>query len=262
MTNIQTFNFNQSDIRFVGTPDKPEWVASDIISVLYPQADKRNRSNHLSKIPKDWKGHKKIMTLGGNQEMTTVFEPGLYHLITRSNSELAIPFQKWVFEEVLPSIRKTGSYQTEQSSLNTELLNRMHIAQAASEAIRTSLTNAGISIPLVEGCCLSGIAKTVPELQPQLMEAHRLLAATNTVSTVYHSPTDIGKLVGDRLGIKVSGQKVNKVLSQMGWQYTNPNKISKTEPSYLPSKLGIPRSSNTLASGNGGDNTTYQLGVR
>jgi hypothetical protein len=34
----------------------------------------------------------------------------LYHLITRSDSPRAIPFQKWVFENVLPSIRKTGKY--------------------------------------------------------------------------------------------------------------------------------------------------------
>ncbi|MBP0011679.1 MAG: hypothetical protein J7525_00935, partial [Roseofilum sp. SID3] len=48
--------------------------------------------------------------------MVTLFEPGLYHLIARSKSPLAVPFEKWVFEEVLPSIRKSGSYSVSQSS--------------------------------------------------------------------------------------------------------------------------------------------------
>jgi prophage antirepressor-like protein len=111
-------DFGQSwEIRWVGTVDAPEWVANDIVAVLYPEADQRNYSNYLDKVPSEWKGHKKIMTLGGEQNMTTLFEAGLYCLIARSNSLIAVPFQKWVYEEVLPSIRKTGSYSiTQQSS--------------------------------------------------------------------------------------------------------------------------------------------------
>jgi prophage antirepressor-like protein len=107
---IQPFNFEGQEIRFVGTPEAPEWVAADVVAVLYPEADSRNYSNYLSKVTEEWKGHKNIMTLGGEQDMVTLYEPGLYALITRSSSSLAIPFQKWIFEEVLPSIRKTGSY--------------------------------------------------------------------------------------------------------------------------------------------------------
>ncbi len=72
--------FNGQEVRFVGTPEKPEWVARDIVAVLYPDADPW------------WR------------EVATLYEPGLYCVITRSNSPLAIPFQKWLYEEVLPSI--------------------------------------------------------------------------------------------------------------------------------------------------------------
>jgi prophage antirepressor-like protein len=110
VSSIQLFRFEGQEVRFVGTPDTPEWVARDVVAILYPEADPRNYSNYLSRIPDKWKGHKPIMTPGGSQEVVTVFEPGLYQLITRSNSLAAIPFQEWVFEEVLPTIRKRGSY--------------------------------------------------------------------------------------------------------------------------------------------------------
>ena len=107
---IQPFEFEGYEIRFVGTSEVPEWVAADVIRVLYPECRKENLSNYLSKVPTEWKGNKEIITPGGRQEMVTVFEPGLYALITRSNSPKAVPFQKWVYEQVLPSIRRTGSY--------------------------------------------------------------------------------------------------------------------------------------------------------
>jgi hypothetical protein len=114
MSDLQPFQFDGAEIRFVGSVDDPEWVGADIVAVLYPEADSRNYSNYLSRVPDEWKGHRKIMTLGGEQEMVTVFEAGLYSLIARSNSPIAVRFQKWVYEEVLPSIRKTGSYSVGQ----------------------------------------------------------------------------------------------------------------------------------------------------
>jgi prophage antirepressor-like protein len=107
--------FQGHTVRFVGTADKPEWVASDVVAVLYPEAERSSYSKYLENIPLDWKGKKKVLTLGGEQDMTTLFEPGMYFLIARSNSLIAIPFQKWVFEEVLPTIRKQGYYSVQQN---------------------------------------------------------------------------------------------------------------------------------------------------
>jgi prophage antirepressor-like protein len=108
MSNLEVFQGNT--VRFVGTADKPEWVAADVVAVLYPEAERSSYSKYIENIPTDWKGKKKVLTLGGEQEMTTLFESGMYFLIARSNSPVAISFQKWVFEEVLPTIRKTGYY--------------------------------------------------------------------------------------------------------------------------------------------------------
>jgi prophage antirepressor-like protein len=124
-SSLNAFKFEDSsqswDIRFVGNAEIPEWVAADIVAVLYPEARRENLSNYLSKVPSEWKGNKPIITPGGRQEMSTLFEPGLYCLIARSDSPIAVPFQKWVYEEVLPSIRKTGSYSIVQQSTQSLL---------------------------------------------------------------------------------------------------------------------------------------------
>lgn len=116
---LQPFQFEGLEVRFVGTIDVPEWVGADIVAVLYPEAARSSYGKYLDSVPDEWKGKKRILTPGGEQEFNTLFEPGFYALIARSNSPLAVPFQKWVYEEVLPSIRKTGSYSlTRQPPVN------------------------------------------------------------------------------------------------------------------------------------------------
>ncbi|WP_279586531.1 BRO-N domain-containing protein, partial [Histophilus somni] len=59
------------------------------------------------------KGCNNIATLtkGGEQIITFINEPNLYRIIFKSRKAEAVEFQNWVFEEVLPQIRKTGKYQ-------------------------------------------------------------------------------------------------------------------------------------------------------
>lgn len=119
MSDLSALSFPFDDgkvVRFVGSPDVPEWVGADIVNILYPSAiQNKNQSTYLSRVPEEWKGSKQIATPGGNQFVTTLFEAGLYSLIARSDSPIAVRFQKWIYEDVLPSIRKTGSYSIEQS---------------------------------------------------------------------------------------------------------------------------------------------------
>jgi len=57
-----------------------------------------------------YKGMADVHTLGGNQKMLTVTESGLYQGLARSQQPKAEPFQDWLFEEALPSIRQDGKY--------------------------------------------------------------------------------------------------------------------------------------------------------
>lgn len=91
----QNLTFDLQEIRFVGTADKAEWVAADVVSILYPESQSKDRANYLSKVPGEWKGMKQIDTPGGKQNMITLYEPGLYHLIVRSEQRRGSPqFQR------------------------------------------------------------------------------------------------------------------------------------------------------------------------
>ena len=70
-------------------------------------------SDHVD--PED-KGVTKMMTPGGNQKVTIINESGLYSLILSSKLESAKRFKRWVTSEVLPAIRKTGSYEMDDYS--------------------------------------------------------------------------------------------------------------------------------------------------
>lgn len=61
-------------------------------------------------VPDEWKGIKPIDTPGGVQDMICLTESGLYFFLGRSDKPKALPYQKWVAGEILPSIRRTGGY--------------------------------------------------------------------------------------------------------------------------------------------------------
>jgi len=69
-----------------------------------------NPRSSLALLDDDEKGVHTMDTLGGPQSVAIVSEPGLYSLILRSRRPEAKAFKRWVVHEVLPSIRRTGSY--------------------------------------------------------------------------------------------------------------------------------------------------------
>ncbi len=105
--NIVHCFFKDREIRFIdGNP-----VANDVAAVL-GYKDPANAVNRIVK-PKN-KGVCDLQTPGGIQSVAVLKEAGIYQLIFSSNLASAEEFQDWVFEEVLPSIRKTGSYSLNQ----------------------------------------------------------------------------------------------------------------------------------------------------
>ena len=114
MTNISVFQFDSQEIRFVD--GKP--VANDVAKVL-GYADPVSIIS--KKIDTEYKGVAKMATPGGMQSVTVLEEAGIYQLIFGSKLPSAKAFQKWVFEEVLPSIRKTGKFSVIQEPRRTAI---------------------------------------------------------------------------------------------------------------------------------------------
>lgn len=88
------------------------WVLKDVCDILSIASPHKV----FERLDEDEKGWNQIPTLGGKQNMQIVNESGLYNVILRSDKPQAKPFRKWVTNEVLPSIRKTGGYQLPQMS--------------------------------------------------------------------------------------------------------------------------------------------------
>ena len=72
-----------------------------------------------------------IPTNGGMQKLIFISEENLYRIVFRSNKKEALNFQNWVFADVLPTIRKTGSYSARQTAY--EELNRICLQEKVSK---------------------------------------------------------------------------------------------------------------------------------
>ena len=107
MNEIQAFNndnFGQFHV-FLNEDDEPCFVAREVTDAL--ALDR----TAVRKLDEDEKGVRLMHTPGGDQEVTTVTEPGFYKLVMRSRKPEAKAFQRWVTHEVLPELRRRGSYE-------------------------------------------------------------------------------------------------------------------------------------------------------
>ncbi|WP_367239230.1 BRO family protein [Pseudomonas fulva] len=107
--NLVPFNFKGTVVRVV-TDDlgEPWFVAKDVAEQLGYVWNGTSRIEH---VPDLWRGVTSVVTPSGNQQMAVLSEQGLYFFLGRSDKSGALPLQMWVAGEVIPSIRKTGSYQ-------------------------------------------------------------------------------------------------------------------------------------------------------
>ncbi|BFT64672.1 BRO family protein [Pseudomonas moorei] len=114
MSNVVPFNFGDISVRVVMQGGDPWWVSSDVAQALeysLPSAMTRH-------LDDEEKGMSTIHTLGGDQKMQVINESGLYSAIFKSRKESARRFKKWVTGEVLPTIRKTGSFGSVPTPVN------------------------------------------------------------------------------------------------------------------------------------------------
>jgi prophage antirepressor-like protein len=131
---IQLFLFESLEIRFIN--GKP--VANDVVYVLGYADPSKTISTKVS--PKN-KSLTRMVTVDGKlRDVTVLEEAGIYQLIFSSKLESAERFQDWVFSEVLPSIRKTGSYSV-QSPPQTPKLSANKLALEISRDVREITDN-------------------------------------------------------------------------------------------------------------------------
>jgi prophage antirepressor-like protein len=115
---IVPFNFETAEVRSVLLDGQPWFVAKDVCEIL----DLSDPKSSVRLLDDDEKGVHTMHTLGGNQEMTVINESGLYSLVLRSRKPEAKAFKRWITHEVLPTLRKTGSYSIQVPQTLSEAL--------------------------------------------------------------------------------------------------------------------------------------------
>ncbi|MFC3530928.1 BRO family protein [Vogesella facilis] len=100
------FSFDSFDVRTLDRDGEVWFVASDVAAAL----DYTHVPHMTRNLDDDEKGVHIVDTLGGKQELTIINESGLYSAILKSRKPEAKRFKRWVTHEVLPSLRKSGSY--------------------------------------------------------------------------------------------------------------------------------------------------------
>ncbi|MFW0183805.1 Bro-N domain-containing protein [Rothia sp. CCM 9417] len=133
---VQTFNFNGLPLRALLIDGEPWFIALDLASIL----EYRMASDMLRVVDEEDKGTRPMRTPGGTQNLAVISEPAFYKIVVqrqsgrlqkKSSREMITNFQRWVTHEVLPAIRKTGSYAVTQAP---ELTGPELMAKALVEA--------------------------------------------------------------------------------------------------------------------------------
>lgn len=235
MSNLSVFSFKgERVVRVQVVGGEPWFCLRDVCEVLSIKNSRDLMAKQLDRAGVD-----KIYIRSGGQQRQLQFvnEPNLYRVIFRSNKPEARQFQDWVFNEVLPEIRKTGSYRHaaaaparepitgEQSRELTfivgQIANQFHFKRAwvagIWHAIRRS-TGSSSPAPL-----------TVDDLPAVQRELRRIVAVTEQMKAVNDT------IERDVLRLAIRGrQPAYSVLGKVG-QYGRDNPFS-TE---LPAKLEI-----------------------
>ena len=144
MNQIVPFNFESTTLRVVtGDNGEPLFVGKDLCEAL-------GYANHNDAIKQHCRGVAKrypiVDSLGRTQEARVLTEADMFRLIVNSNLPAAERFEAWVFEEVLPSIRKTGSYTAKPArAVPSEAFKLLPMVVRAARALGLDRNAAAIS---------------------------------------------------------------------------------------------------------------------
>lgn len=199
------FDFEGRPVRVVtDSQGEPWFVAADVLATI--GLDRKA----LERLDEDEKGVSSIHTPGGGQEMTTVNEPGLYTLVLGSRKVEAKRFKRWVTHEVLPSIRKTGSYVVPGAlaSLPAPTQDRVTALLLIGEAVaKVPGVKAGIAMAATLACIQENTGLAVETLRRTLPAANEPICSLNA--------TQLGKLAG------LSARATNRRLAALSLQNRN-----------------------------------------
>ena len=214
MKDIQIFNNPEfGQVRTVNIDGEPWLVGKDVADILKYQNGSRDINRHV-----DEDDRRKTMIFDGNQNKETIIinESGLYSLILSSKLPAAKKFKHWVTSEVLPAIRKTGSYSIPKVTPNPHYRTRM-IGTAIRDVGKTSEELEKV-FGVAHGMALAVSMNLVGEAYGvDMAPCKALLPAAEEVS--YLNATDIAERIGLKYKTgKPNAAAANQLLAERGLQ--------------------------------------------
>ena len=204
MNELQLFNFENNQVRTLLINDEPWFVGKDVAQILGYSNPRDALSKHVDDEDKNSvairDGNK------GNPNQTVINESGVYALVFSSKLPSAIRFKRWVTSEVLPQIRKTGSYASPQ--LTGEELMAKALIEANSVLARQS--------------------KQLEEQKPKVLFADSVIASKGSILV-----RELAKLIKQN-GYDIGEKKLYRWLREKGYICKN-----STEPTQMAMNLGL-----------------------
>ena len=208
MSAIIPFQFEAHAVRVqVDDQGQPWFNATDVCDAL-----EMGNPSQVIKSHVDAEDLQKLETLtaGGRQRQNHVNESGLYALILGSTKDAAKRFKRWVTREVLPSIRKTGSYAVPGAIANLPAPTQDSVTALLliGEAVaKVPGVKAGIAMAATLTCIQENTGLAVETLRRTLPAANEPICSLNA--------TQLGKLAG------LSAKTANLRLAALGLQNRN-----------------------------------------
>ena len=224
MNDLVIFNNEEFGlVRTIMIDDEPWFIGKDVAIAL----GYKDTSDALKvHVDSEDKLSRSIADSGQNRKMYVINESGLYSLILSSKLKKSKQFKHWVTSEVLPSIRKTGSYSIDKKSSNKT---QMQIASEEMEytvKFAKSLEDFGVEKGIAKIHALK-IGKNfyTAITDVTINDITALLPPTEENNVAYLTPTKIAEEINNRnlFDILIKAKSVNKALENLGYQ-TKENK--------------------------------------
>lgn len=189
MTDLQIFNNDRfGQVRIVPVDGELMFVAKDVCDCL----EITKHRDAISRLDSDERGLVKLDTPGGKQDIAAINEYGLYNLVLSSRKPEAKEFKRWITHDVIPAIRKTGSYS-------------MAIPQTLPEALRAYADE--VESHNATKAIVAQQEQQIAEFKPVKDYVDKILSSKSCLA-ITQIAADYG----------LSAQELNKILHEAGLQ--------------------------------------------
>lgn len=208
------FLFESHEVRITDQHGEPWFILRDLLDAMGSKTTTTNALDSIKQgLGEGYSNDIPLQTAGGVQQAIIVSEPAATYLLARSNTEEGRKLNRFIHTEVLPSIRKTGSYAlpaAKPTATPDDLLLKNRRAKSTLSLYMTAAKWLGTDAPMARAIAVDAVKQqTGVDLQP--------LLGGNAIEENPMTPTELGK------PLNWTGRAMNARLALAGLQDRNEN---------------------------------------